>query len=374
MHRAATGAYIGDSDGNGSLDDGIPYRYASDRSRVLGPDSEIDRRAKKGVLFQYRAYAEEWAYDAGPSGQYDAGNGADDVRYGFRFHYNPSTIDFGLPISGTGVNPALILSGQAQSMPITTGDSMPTVRVNLFLNRIEDMALFTRRPTGDAAVDRYQREYDRWAAAVRAAGTPSEAYALLGAEPKRPKFKTYESLTIPNTDTLDYFYGKPNGKTIPAEDIRGIYNRGTGYDLEFLFRTILGKPWPTLLRGTTADLGIAFGLPSILDFNAGLLPGGAPHGNRYLGRVSSISYSHLSFNARMVPIWTQVAIDFMRYPDGVGARGASESAAATVAQQGVVNRLNANPNLTELNLEVRDASPGQDTATPQNTGPMMWGD
>lgn len=321
IHRAASGAFVGDQDRDGFLDDGVKG-YGSDRSRVLGPDGNVDRRKRKGVLFQYRAYGKDWEYEASSNerGSYTAGSGVEkSTRYGFRFHYNPSTIDYGMAINGTDVNPALIMSGSATAMPITNGDTVPTIRVNLFLNRIEDMALLTSKPANNAAVDLWRREHKQWQNKVAAARTEKEKRRLLGVEPRKPQFGAQDTLFVPSEGVQQYFYGR----TLTDPEIAGIYNRGTGYDLEFLFRTILGKPWKTLLRRETADVGIAFGVPIILDLNAGSLPGAVPHGQRYLGRLNSISYSHLSFNTRMVPMWTQVALDFVRYPDVVGALAGS---------------------------------------------------
>lgn len=330
MHRAASGAFIGDSNLDGQWDDGRDG-YASQRSRVMGPGDDSGRQAKKGVIFQYRAFENDWSYAAGSQGgsAYNAGSGVDpNIRYGFRFHYNPSTLDFGLAINGTGVNPALIMSGSTSAMPITSGDTSPTIRINLFLNRIEDMALFSRAPSNSSAVEQWKRDYSVWQGKYKKAKTKTERAALLANQPQEPS-GARDSLYIPSASTLDYFYGKPNGKTLSETDIRGIYNRGTGYDLEFLFRTLVGKPWSTLLRGDTADVGIAFGVPVIMDLSAGKQPLVQQHGNRYLGRLSSISYSHLSFNTRMVPMWTQVAMDFIRYPDVKGAYQVQSDASGT---------------------------------------------
>jgi hypothetical protein len=88
----------------------------------------------------------------------------------------------------------------------------------------------------------------------------------------------------------------------------GILDRGTGYDLEYLFRTALGRPWVTQLRGTTADLGVVVGLPMMLNLGGGM---------KYSGRLTGLTYTHRYFTQDMVPMFTDVQITFTRMPDSV---------------------------------------------------------
>lgn len=300
VHRATSGAFVDYDGGTGGT---------ASRASVLGNNSIRDRRALKGVIYQHIAHPDEWEItDENIQNLQDIGAGTyskdagrpKNVRYGFRFHYNPSTIDFGLALSNDGLNPALIISGMAKSMPITSPEGSPTIRVQFFLNRMEDMTLLARNAIPAKQMAAYRDARDVWEASAGVKGS---------VRPTRP---------IPEREVteeqLKYFYGR----NLLQEEIDGIYERGTGYDLEFLFRSILGRPWPTLLRGNTADVGIAFGMPMILDLSVQQDPGGGvtgTGGNRYLGRLNSVSYSHLSFDHRMVPIWTQCAMDFLRYPD-----------------------------------------------------------
>jgi hypothetical protein len=318
IHRGASGAYL-DAVNNGKVDrvSGKPYR-----SQMMGPDGYATRMLRKGVIFQHIANDKEWEYDqfSNESGAYKKGNGRDGNRYGFRFHYNPSTLRYGMGVSNDGINPAIIMSGAGQSMPITPGDNPATVGFTLYLNRIEDMALIDGQRA--ARVDPYQEALRNWQRQLENAYTTNNSSLVVTVMNQKPKKSQYRNVqpTIPSGKVIQYFYGQ--GMT--EQHLNGIYERGTGYDLEFLFRTLLGKPWKTLLRGSTADVGIAFGVPMILDFNSGANPGAVQHGQRYLGRVSSISYNHLSFNRRMVPMWTEVNIDFLRYPDVVGALPGSD--------------------------------------------------
>ena len=324
VHRATSGAFVAYEDAKGMHTEAREGREG--RSSVLGANDVRDRRALKGVLYQHVSHPEEWEIPEDVIQKVSDAGGGDltkrskktKPRYGFRFHYNPSTIDFGISLNGTGLNPALIISRLAESVPITSGEGSPTVRVQFFLNRMEDMTLLARKTIDSDLMAKYRDERDAWEA--------SDGSGKDVARPQRP----YPERNVKEAD-LVYFYGR----NLSQEEIEGIHERGTGYDLEFLFRSVLGEPYDTLLRGNTADVGIAFGMPLILDLSVQQDPGGGVAGrggNRYLGRLSSISYSHLSFDRRMVPIWTQVAMDFMRYPDVNPVGGSATSAAVTAAE------------------------------------------
>lgn len=308
------GAYVGDTNRDGHFNSADERGSDLSRNESVGTGSAALRSMRKGVIFQHIANPKEWNYKGNSDGSYGSGSGLDGGRYGFRFHYNPSTIDYGMGVNEGGVNPALIMSGKASSAPITS-NNMPTIRFQFFLSRIEDMMLLSpKEASANLWEKQYADAYRRWEWELSVAqkmGDTVRVRDLRSARPRRSDFKTAFQPVVPRDEEMTYFYGK----TLSEETVTGIYERGTGYDLEFLFRTMLGKPWDTLLRRETADVGIAFGVPMVLDFSAGAHPGNRQHGQRYLGRVSAISYTHLSFSRRMVPMWTQVAIDFVRYPD-----------------------------------------------------------
>lgn len=258
-----------------------------DRFETLGSDSQATRNKLKGVLYQdfdtEPAEGQTSAFGV-QNGAYPGFKAQDSNRYGFKFQYNPSTIDFSISANNSTVDPALILSGVSRAMPIAP-PSPVSVTFSLIINRIEDMTMLG-----------------------------SKSFAI---------------------DDTAYYYGRP----LTSEEISGLVTKGTAYDMEFLFRTLLGRPYETDLRGSTADIGVIFGLPTILDlsprnltyitkkpgqkgnvsttaaFNAG---GPQQHSQRYWGRVSGISYTHREFTRAMVPMFTEVSVTFNRFPDAKG--------------------------------------------------------
>lgn len=275
MHRAASGASVPrmiETVSNGTRKFVAPGDaafdvYSASRERELGAGNPETRRQRHGILYQYwqtdlKAQT-VWSTRTNSAQSSLDGN----KRYGFKFHYNPSSVSHSVGVITTGVDTGLIASGGTNAIGITGGGATGSLTITLYLNRIEDMALFK----------------------VNRDGVPTMDYR-----------------------DIEHYYG-----TLTKEEIIGIYNRGTGYDLEFLYRAVLGRSYDTYLRGNTADLGMAFALPSVLDLSAGAVPGEVKHGQRYAGLVTSVDYTHLSFNERMVPLWTMVNISFRRVPDGV---------------------------------------------------------
>lgn len=272
----ATGAYVGvhvgddDGEGYGYKDLSAPNSY----STFLGTGGSKRRINRKGTIRQYILNEKHWEV-AGESGSVVTGysgkksnkkteaswNQGDSIlddkySYGFRFHYNPSEIAFtAAPVDG--VDPAVIMSPIEMAMPVIDG---ATISMNLYLNRIEDMSMLS--------------------------GENGKA--------KDPKVWRRSLYSV---------YGN---KQITDNDVSELARRGTGYDLEFLFRAALGRPYKTALRKTTADVGIIVGLPLILDLGPGM---------RYSGRLSSLSYTHNSFTENMTPMFTTVSIGFSRFPD-----------------------------------------------------------
>ena len=104
-------------------------------------------------------------------------------------------------------------------------------------------------------------------------------------------------------------YGQP---ALIQEQIDGILNRGTEYDIEYLYRVCNGDPDTSLgknpmltYNGTSSDVGILKMLPVWLYVNDNM---------KLFGSVASINVSHAMFTLDMIPILSTVDITFTRYP------------------------------------------------------------
>ena len=171
-------------------------------------------------------------------------------QWGFRFMYNPSTFGY----SSSSNNSVDWTLGSSDPATLLTGNS--AVSFEVYINRIPDL-----------------------------------------------KYLRLKNKTVPETQV----YGRP------LDDIEreGILNRGTEYDIEFLYRVLNGDPLKeslllsTKYKGVTADFGYTTGVPCWLVLNENL---------RYYGSVASFQVNHAMFDSNMVPMLSTVSITFARYP------------------------------------------------------------
>jgi hypothetical protein len=127
-------------------------------------------------------------------------------------------------------------------------------------------------------------------------------------------------------------------------EIQGLLNRGTEYDLEFLYRVCNGDPDDSLgknpmlsYNGSSADIGILKSVPVWLYVNDNM---------KLFGSITNMNVNHAMFTLDMIPILTTVDITFTRYPaifnvassgkdDATGIAGfAAASGGALVANSG----------------------------------------
>ena len=174
----------------------------------------------------------------------------DSQVYGFKFLYNPTTVSMGWGVS-TAVDVAKLKAGALTPSSITDAASNSSITFSLVLNRMLDMNYVG--PNG-----------------------------------------------ISNTDAYPF--------SISQNAAKGIYERGTMHDLEYLFRAVNGKDsdYNSGLNGKTSDFGWLNSFPVELHLGYRL---------RYLVRVTQISVEHKIFNERMVPIFSTVDVICKRLPD-----------------------------------------------------------
>ena len=266
------------------------------RDTVLNGGSQIDRMAMKGSLIPDVSFLPDWSSISTESyDPYDKDSvkerltvltelGSGFLLYGFRFPFNPASLDFSLS-STSNVNLGYIMSSPTSAMPTgLSTDGGGQISLQIPLSRVDDMM----------AISKFKSSENKYV-----------GRSLVN--------ETTENYKV--SDILQ-LYGSAAGSRVTEEDLESIVRRGTMYDIEFLLRACLGRPWSTKYRGVTADVGLLFGVPLILTL--GSLDGTWHGGLRYRVRLSGISFSHKSFTPDMVPLYTELSLSFDRIPDVIG--------------------------------------------------------
>lgn len=199
----------------------------------------------------------------------------DGTMYGFKFLYNPSSVTMTWGLS-TEVNWDYVSGGFDKATPLAEGLLKSTVSFSILLNRIEDFA--------------YIYEYG------------------LKPQNKTDEFYVEERLAARNLKSYTQPGINPYSVQPDAAELAELYKKGTMYDVEYLFKTIMGKnaTYNSSLNGKTADRGWLNGTPVELHLGEGL---------RYRVRISDLSISHAMFNDRMVPILSTLNITCTRFYD-----------------------------------------------------------
>jgi hypothetical protein len=169
-------------------------------------------------------------------------------RWGFRFTYNPQSFSY----STTASNSVDWTLGSKDPAVLLAGNQ--NVSVQLYLNRIPDLK--------------------------------------------------YLRMTNPKVNQTGVY-----GRQLATSEVQGILNRGTEYDIEYLYRVVNGDPLTqsNLLNydGVTSDFGYTTGVPCWLALSENL---------RFFGSISGFSVNHIMFDLNMVPMLSIVDLTFQRYP------------------------------------------------------------
>jgi len=177
--------------------------------------------------------------------------------YGFKFHYNPTTVN--MSWSGMqGANPVYEMLNLDPAIAMATNLFTGNITFDIILNRIQDIALLN--PNGTS---KYGEE----------------------------------------------LYGK--GISVKTDDLKDIVQKGTMYDIDYLFKTLHGWSgyggFNSTLRGKTYDPGWLPVRPVELHLGNKL---------RYRVRVSGLEVVHKIFSEKMIPLLSVVSITCSRYWDG----------------------------------------------------------
>lgn len=264
-------------------------RIPSSRGNTMDPAKIGLRLHRKGYIVPDVTYSEDWAAtaegnDIDTSEQLQKNSlivlGKKNLLYGFKFMYNPATVDFSVSVHN-GVNIGYLYSGANSAMPTGVEPSGSNIALTFPIVRIDDMQYIHKKAVTRPANDDLHSS--------------------------RTVVTTTYSVDATGPQAI---YGKTGAFFVDQTDINGIGSRGTMYDLEFLFRAALGRSWHTVYRGATADVGLLFSVPMKLVLSATMV---------YRVRLSNVSFTHRSFTPDMVPIYTDVALSFERIPDVVRA-------------------------------------------------------
>jgi hypothetical protein len=190
--------------------------------------------------------------------------------YGFRFHYNPTSISITYG-SMDKMSPELMRDEMQVFNPVTP-INVGGVSFELYLNRIDDLSFIN--PNGTLSVN--------------------ATSSVSSVEPKKG------TVSLVSTDVYP--------EQVDASELKQIYRKGTMYDLEYLFRAMHSgqQDYNSILRGKTSDIGWIARVPVEVHLGDGL---------RYLISMNSISVNHVLFNERMVPMLTIVTISGSRFFD-----------------------------------------------------------
>lgn len=246
--------------GRGDGNDQIMYINNTPARVKDATDLWSTSQASKGMLQTYlpRAAASNDIFaglDASSAGDVIAGTSLTrQKKYGFQFLYNPNVVT--MNVSGAAaVDYMKYVASPVKVMP-DTGTS-GYISFEILLNRMHDF------------------QYIR------------------------------ENGTLRNNLTVEQVYGSA-ATAGSQEELAKIYKLGTMYDIEYLFKSIIGIEYNTQFRGVTADLGFLTGV--VVELHIG-------QSMRYLVVINNIKIVHSLFDNRMVPLSSIVEISASRIPD-----------------------------------------------------------
>lgn len=214
-------------------------------------------------------------------------------RWGFRFHYNPSTWS-----QNTLMAQDIDLTKYSQTGGnLLVPSTFASVSLTIYLNRIIELSTdiapddpfgISQRARTLAAGDFYLGSGDM---------TPQASIAPVVVDD--PYFET-NGLPVKSS----YSGGKGTGATSVEDKVAEVLRKGTLADLEYLYRAANGDPrGVTYTDEKTADIGMLGMTPMDLYLGPGI---------KYTVRVRSMSVQHAMFSSRMIPMFSEVVLDMVR--------------------------------------------------------------
>jgi hypothetical protein len=246
-----------------------PINVLNGESVNKSDQSEDDRR---GRFWTWRASDQKFTSEG--ADKVDAvGKTRRPTKYGFQFLWNPETWS-----SSVQINPDVTPNSPqywATSLPVfPSGQNMS---FNIVVDRVNDFACFgpqTIKPT------------QQW----------SPTSFLDSANAARIALETQREQTMIN---FAEFY-KGSNIINPQAKIDDLMKRGTLADIEYIYKVCNGDGW-TRLDQNTSDIG--FLMMTLVEIELGP--------NRYLGYLNSLGIEHTFFTENMVPLRTNVSLQFV---------------------------------------------------------------
>jgi len=252
-----------------------------------------DGKSAKGVIRMSKHFADiaPKPNNSNAPGNKGSSQIYDSTPYGMRFLYNPGTVSMAWGIVDS-FSPQFESAGLDKAQNVSVGLMKSAITFSLMLNRIGDMSYINSQGNIKNVFDNLAQ------LSVDAAEALNTNALLLNSIPGVDKVGLK---TVPTN--------APYPNTVDQKELQLIWNKGTMYDIEYLFRATGGysSQYKSTLNGPTADKGWLQPIPVELHLGDGM---------RYLVRISSLDLQHLVFNERMVPVVSTVNITCTRYFDG----------------------------------------------------------
>jgi hypothetical protein len=213
---------------------------------------------RRGRIYWYARVGNSYVNTA----TYNDGSDLKDPRYGFQFLWNPETISTAVAVN-MDITPSFADKFVDVVGAFPSGEYLAlTVR----LDRTNDFACIKSIPPGSSA----NVTYDQLAS----------------------RYKKFYN----GNDTLD----NPSSAVV-GRKIKDLQKFGTIADVEYLYKAINGPGWVNQATGRlSSDIG--FLSPTLLKIDLGPLS--------YLGYVSNLTVNHIGFSKGMIPIRTDVSMQF----------------------------------------------------------------
>lgn len=217
-------------------------------------------RYRRGRIYWYARVDSDYV----TSTKYNDGSKTDDPRYGFQFMWNPTEVNISVAMN-LSITPSFADKFVDVAGAFPSGEYLT---FTIHLDRTNDFACIKNIPKGTGSGVGYDQLAPLYAS--------TDFY-----KPQYSFDKNFQSTFV--------------------EKVKALQQLGTIADLEYLYTAINGPGWVNQATGRkSSDIG--FLSPTLLRIDLGPMS--------YIGYVNSLNVNHTSFSKSMIPIATDVSIQF----------------------------------------------------------------